>query len=300
MKKCITNSSIFCLKSKENLIRYMDMHGRRVTNNPNASIQFACPFCNSGNHDHRGSDSGFSIYSNRNGYGRYHCFSCDCSGDIISLHAELHKKNLESNFAEICEELAKELCITLDYEDGSIFKPVESKKKTKYRQPSGRVFNHVDFTPKNQDKELPESPRRARQHIYTNENGQPIAIKQMKIMHNGRKTFRWYLIDPETGGMSNKAGLNGLELPLYNICAVNQARANGQTVFVVEGEKDVDTLQNLGYIATTKPNGAQNHWTANFIEPLKDLNVVVLLDNDEAGADCGKMAITALLDVTAS
>lgn len=38
MKKRITNSSVSYLKSKENLIRYMDMHFNRVTNNPNASI----------------------------------------------------------------------------------------------------------------------------------------------------------------------------------------------------------------------------------------------------------------------
>ncbi|MDE6673103.1 MAG: hypothetical protein K2K16_13090 [Ruminococcus sp.] len=302
MKKRITDNSIFYLKSKENLIRYMDLHGKRVTNNPNASIMFACPFCNSGNHERRNSDSGFSIYSNRNGYGKYHCFSCDSHGDIINVHAELHGKNPKSDFLEICEELAKELCITLDYEDGSTFKPVSNDQKVIVKQSSrrGRVFNHVDFTPKNQDKELTISPRKERQHIYTNENGQSIAIKKMKIRKDGSKSFLWYLIDPETGRMASKTGLNGLELPLYNLCAVNQARADGQTVFVVEGEKDVDTLQSLGYIATTKPNGAQNRWTANFIEPLKDLNVIVLLDNDEAGADCGKMAITALLDVTSS
>ena len=300
MKKRITDNTIISLKSKENLIRYMDMHGRRVTNNPNASILFACPFCNSGNHDHRNSDSGFSIYSNRNGYGMYHCFSCDRSGDIISLYAEQHKNDAKKDFTEICEELAKELYITLDYEDGSTFKPVSNNQKSTVKKSLGRVFNHVDFTPKNQDKELPESPRRERQHVYTNENGQPIAVKKMKIRKDGSKSFIWYLINSETGEIASKYGLNGLELPLYNICAVNQAKENGQIVFVVEGEKDVDTLQNLGYIATTKPNGAKNHWTSNFIEPLKKLNVIVLLDNDKAGADCGKMAITALLDVTAS
>lgn len=300
MKKRITDSSVSYLKSKENLTRYMDIHYKRVTNNPNASIQFACPFCNSGNHEHQSSDSGFSIYSNKNGYGRYHCFSCDRSGDIISLHAELHGKNYKSDFAEICEELAKELCITLDYEDGSTFKSVSNNQKSTVKKPSGRVFNHVDFTPKNQDKELQKSSRTERQHTYTNENGQPIAVKKLKIKKNGGKSFIWYLINSETGEIASQSGLNGLELPLYNICSVNQAKEKGLTVFVVEGEKDVDTLQSLGYIATTKPNGAQNHWTANFIEPLKDLNVIVLLDNDKAGANSGEQAITALFDVTAS
>lgn len=278
----------------------MDLHGKRVTNNPNASIMFACPFCNSGNHERRNSDSGFSIYSNRNGYGKYHCFSCDRHGDIINVHAELHGKNPKSDFLKICEEIAKELCITLDYEDGSTFKPVSNNQKAIVKQSSGRVFNHVDFTPKNQDKELKKSQRIERQHVYTNENGQSIAIKKMKIRKDSSKSFIWYLINPETGEIASKYGLNGLELPLYNICAVNQAKENGQIVFVVEGEKDVDTLQSLGYIATTKPNGAQNHWTANFIEPLKNLNVVVLLDNDKAGAICGEKAITALFNVTTS
>jgi 5S rRNA maturation endonuclease (ribonuclease M5) len=59
------------------------------------------------------------------------------------------------------------------------------------------------------------------------------------------------------------------------------------TVFVVEGEKDVDALRDRLLVATTNPGGAEakgaSKWLPSMSDSLRDRDVVVLPDNDEAG-----------------
>jgi putative DNA primase/helicase len=55
-----------------------------------------------------------------------------------------------------------------------------------------------------------------------------------------------------------------------------------EPVFVVEGEKDVDTLVRLGLCATTSPGGA-GKWRPEYSKALDDRQVVILPDNDEPG-----------------
>lgn len=54
------------------------------------------------------------------------------------------------------------------------------------------------------------------------------------------------------------------------------------TVYIVEGEKDVERLRQLGLIATTSPMGA-GKWRDEFGEALTGKHVVILPDNDEPG-----------------
>ncbi len=54
-----------------------------------------------------------------------------------------------------------------------------------------------------------------------------------------------------------------------------------RTVFLVEGEKDVDTLLSNSLIATTAPGSLE--WSEEFTEMLKEADVVVLYDYDKTG-----------------
>jgi putative DNA primase/helicase len=63
------------------------------------------------------------------------------------------------------------------------------------------------------------------------------------------------------------------------------ATANpGCQVLIPEGEKDVTTLVNLGYVATCNPMGALK-WRDEYSKYLKGCDVVVIEDNDERGKE---------------
>jgi 5S rRNA maturation endonuclease (ribonuclease M5) len=72
--------------------------------------------------------------------------------------------------------------------------------------------------------------------------------------------------------------LKGVRLVLYRLKEVLDA----ERVLIVEGEKDVETLHDLGYTATTSAMGAKS-WRAEYAEFLVGKNVIVIPDNDSAG-----------------
>jgi len=72
--------------------------------------------------------------------------------------------------------------------------------------------------------------------------------------------------------------------PLYRLPEVLAQVANGGTVYVVEGEKDVETLEGLHAVATTNPGGA-GKWLPHHTECLAGATVVVIADRDEVGVD---------------
>jgi len=55
-----------------------------------------------------------------------------------------------------------------------------------------------------------------------------------------------------------------------------------ETVWIVEGEKDVDRLRALGLVATTNPMGA-GKWRSDYSEFLRNRDVVIIPDNDPPG-----------------
>lgn len=58
----------------------------------------------------------------------------------------------------------------------------------------------------------------------------------------------------------------------------------GATVFIVEGEKDVDRLRSLGLTATCNPGGA-GKWRDEYSDPLINREIVIIPDNDQPGED---------------
>lgn len=95
----------------------------------------------------------------------------------------------------------------------------------------------------------------------------------------GKKDFRQRKPDGRGGWIPS---LDGTEPVLYNLPAVLAAIESGRRVFIVEGEKDADTLAELGYTATTCPMGA-GKWREAFSQSLKGAELVILPDNDEPG-----------------
>lgn len=128
---------------------------------------------------------------------------------------------------------------------------------------------------------------------YTDEQGAVLfEVCRFERMEDGArvKTFRQRRKDP-THPKAKRDGyvwsLDGVRSVVYRLPEVVQAIQEGRTVYVVEGEKDADTLAELGFCATTNPGGASksgtSKWLPEHTELLKGARVVILPDNDAAG-----------------
>lgn len=94
------------------------------------------------------------------------------------------------------------------------------------------------------------------------------------------KTF-WQRRPDGHGGFTN--GLKGVRRVLYRLPELLAAHADA-TIFICEGEKDVDRLRSLGFVATTNPMGA-GKWRDEYSDIFIGREVVVLPDNDKPGRD---------------
>ena len=54
-------------------------------------------------------------------------------------------------------------------------------------------------------------------------------------------------------------------------------------VFLVEGEKDVETLREYGFVATTNAGGVNAPWLPSFTQTLAGREVIIIPDNDAPG-----------------
>jgi putative DNA primase/helicase len=95
--------------------------------------------------------------------------------------------------------------------------------------------------------------------------------------------------------------LHGISKLPELITAIDIARKSGNPflVFFCEGEKDVDNARLRGLMATTVP-GCVSEWPAGMAEVFRDVDVVVLEDNDVKGRIRADHACAALQGVAAS
>lgn len=117
------------------------------------------------------------------------------------------------------------------------------------------------------------------------------------VTPDGKKEFR-QRVKEGSGWRYSTTHLS--EKPLYNLPAVLEAVANDRPVFVVEGEKDADTLTALGFVATCNPQGADNgqgsKWKPNHTKALAGARVVIIEDNDDPGRIHSDYVGTCLVD----
>lgn len=71
---------------------------------------------------------------------------------------------------------------------------------------------------------------------------------------------------------------------LYRLPKLIEAVKTGQVIYVVEGEKDVQSVERMGAVATCSPGGA-GKWRDEYDTWLKDADVVIVADRDEPGRD---------------
>lgn len=134
--------------------------------------------------------------------------------------------------------------------------------------------------------DIPKQPRKAvktkfvASYDYTDESGNLLFQKVRLVDENGKKTFRQRKPDGNGQWIYNAADVPKV---LYNLPAVIDAKKSGAPIWVVEGEKDANTLIDLGIVATTMPNGAGS-WLDLHTETLAGATTVeIIADHDEVG-----------------
>jgi putative DNA primase/helicase len=68
---------------------------------------------------------------------------------------------------------------------------------------------------------------------------------------------------------------------LYRLAEVLEA----PIIFVVEGEKDAETLRGHGFVATTNASGAKAPWLPEYTAALCGREVILIPDNDPPGQE---------------
>ncbi len=139
---------------------------------------------------------------------------------------------------------------------------------------------------------------------HTNGHSRIVATYPYQDEH-GESLYRVCRTEPKSffpqrpdgrGGYIN--GLNGTRRVLYRLPELLEADP-ARTVFIVEGEKDADTLSALGLLATTNAGGALK-WRDEYTETLRGRPVAILPDNDGPGRQHAAKVAAALRGVAAS
>lgn len=126
------------------------------------------------------------------------------------------------------------------------------------------------------------------EYEYTDARGAVLFIKQRSEPGKNGHPKDFAIYQPMPGGQRTW-GLKGVDQrPLYRLPRVVEAIANGTTVYVVEGEKDVAAAERAGAVATCNFDGAakagqRTKWKPEYSEMLRGAHVVIVADNDDAG-----------------
>jgi putative DNA primase/helicase len=137
------------------------------------------------------------------------------------------------------------------------------------------------------DYERPATKRISEVYRYADENG----VVLFEVVRYDPKGFAQRQPD-------GTWGLNGARRVPYRLAMVIEAVANGETVYVVEGEKDVHAIEREGATATCNPGGA-GKWRDEYDEFFAGAKVVIVADDDPVGHRHAHDVSLHLLEVNA-
>lgn len=147
--------------------------------------------------------------------------------------------------------------------------------------------------PLQQEKKQPLAIVEKREHVYYNADGSIFGKKVINKQNDGEKRCMWlrYEGGEYKKGLKTESG-EQLKAPLYNLPAVLAAP---DTVFIVEGEKDVETVQKMGQAATSSPKGGGGRWEDQYTDALLGKAVAIVSDNDTTGRKYADTVAAALI-----
>lgn len=195
---------------------------------------------------------------------------CPCRNDDDNPSLSISEDAKTGNILVTCHRGSpcntKEICESAGVTLAALFPPQKRTNNTKAKLDLVKTYDYID------------------------ESGELLFQKLRYIDADGKKTFRQRKPDGQGGWVY---ALGDTPKILYNLPAVKQGVAGGYPIWVVEGEKDADTLIDIGIIATTMPGGA-GKWLDIHTEALAGAEVEIIADNDEPGIAHAKLVLSEL------
>lgn len=135
------------------------------------------------------------------------------------------------------------------------------------------------------------APAPTDRYVYEDEDGGPL----FRVVRKPGKRFyqeRWT-------GRGWEPGVKGVRRVPYHLPELIAGVGRGETVYVAEGEKDVEAIELKGGVATCNPGGA-GKWRNDFSAYLEGADVVVVADDDEPGIDHARKVARSLEEAAGS
>lgn len=111
---------------------------------PKKNKDYVCPICNSGGGNNGNYTAAFKISPNGEAW---HCFSCGGKGDIYTLIAMQHNKEIKKDFAEILNIAAATLGFTIDNTDNTQYTHyTHNTQHTQRTQPNPEPQKLIDYS----------------------------------------------------------------------------------------------------------------------------------------------------------
>ncbi len=225
---------------------------------------------------HRGQNDNFAVEA---ATGLWYCHSqCGRGGDIFDLEQALNGGSFSAAKAEVFRLIGR----------------VEPE----YRRYDTRAKRAVSGTAPTEPTKLSDEPgalNEIERYPYVDSDGNILFEVVRYTDDKGGKAFKQRRPDGQGGWVWN---LNGVERVPYRLPAILNAAA---PIFLVEGEKDVHTLESWDAVASCNPGGSGSsrlyeQWTEDF----RGRDVVILPDNDGPGRKHAVAVAAALLGTAAS
>jgi KaiC/GvpD/RAD55 family RecA-like ATPase len=122
---------------------------------------------------------------------------------------------------------------------------------------------------------------------YRDEYGRlQFCVDRLESAATGKKRFLQWHMDAQHKRVNSMDGVTRCLYLMPEVCAATE-------VWLVEGEKCVHALRDLGLVATTNPGGS-GAWLPAYAESLADKDVILCPDNDEPGEKWTEQVIASL------
>lgn len=218
----------------------------------------------------------------------FHCFGCQAGGDVFDFVMKVEGLATFKDAVERVSELAGLNPIHPDAQ-----RPPRQQKAgpQQLREPQGRITATYPYVDEHGDLLYEvlriEPGRDGKSKEFRQRRRHPSDGAWVWGIRKGyyRKSQGgdWYPVKDES--VPGDEELPDVRRVLYHLPAVLHADA----VYLVEGEKDVSTLESGGLVATTNSGGAAQKWLPEYTESLCGRHVFIIPDNDDPGRKRAKL-----------